>query len=128
MLIDPWMMLNATTKGVIQMGNSARVAKNMNMQRAETPSAMDTLLLYFEAYLKPSAIPVTVDSSARAFMEAPMRSPLLARIAAKATKDVKIPGTKPYKSRDRAIGIPVKSNLRTGSGGKGILRLEYFRA
>jgi hypothetical protein len=36
------------------------------------------------------ATPTTVENSAKAFMEAPTRSPLLARIAKRATAEVKM--------------------------------------
>jgi hypothetical protein len=55
-----------------------------------------------------------------------MTSLLRASIATKAVIDVNNPGSKPKSKNDNTIGIPVKSNLRNGSAGKGIFRFEYL--
>jgi hypothetical protein len=49
-------------------------------------------------------------------------------MATNATADVNAPGIKPKRKKERTIGIPVKSNLRTGNHGKGIFKFEYFSA
>lgn len=82
--------------------------------------------LSFLVVLRPIAIPTMVENSAMAFIDAPTMSPLRANMAIRAIMDVKKPGIKPKSSMAKAMGMPVKSNFKTGINGKGIFRFEYF--
>lgn len=75
---------------------------------------------------KPKNIPNTVENSARLFIKEATKSPLRESIAIKATADVNTAGTKPKSSKDKTMGIPVKSNFKIGNHGKGIFSPEYF--
>ena len=62
------------------------------------------------------------------FMAPPMRSPLRAMIPRLATTEVVPADARPKRRRATTMGTPVKSNLRKGIQGKGILRPENLRA
>src|SRR4030042_1526544 len=78
--------------------------------------------------LSPRWKPAPVESSASDLMDAESRLPLLARIPRPATVDVTTAASGPYMRRLSIMGTPVKSNLRSGYQGNGILRPEYLRA
>ena len=81
----------------------------------------------FLNHAKLAYIPRIVENSAVPFMDAPTTSPLRTRMARKAITDVAVADSGPMRSKDNTIGIPVKSNLRKGSQGNGILNPENFR-
>jgi hypothetical protein len=60
-------------------------------------------------------------------MLADIRLPLLAQMPTPATREVVTDGVNPYRKRQRAMGMPVKSNFRFGYHGKGIFNPEYLR-
>lgn len=101
----------------------------MIIHRNETPRINDEAFANFAdvlKHLKLNAIPKIVESSARAFIEAPTRSPLRKKIAKKAIVDVIIPEGNSKSNHESTNGTPVKSNFRYGSQGKGIFNPEYF--
>ena len=55
------------------------------------------------------------------------RAPLLAMMPREATREVVVAEGRPYRRRATTMGTPVKSNLRNGIQGKGILSPEYLR-
>jgi hypothetical protein len=120
------MALNNAIKGLISRGKRNRLGKNITKQRAETPKINEAIFLNLGAIFKASAIPTTVDNSATAFMEEGITWPLRTRIATRAITEVKTPGRKPKRQRDKTIGIPVKSNLSAGSQGYTIFDCETF--
>lgn len=99
------------------------------MDQDETPRINDDVFVNFAVFpnnLKLNDIPAIIEHFARAFENAPTRSPLRMRIASKATADVVAPDCNPKSSIESTIGIPVKSNFNIGSKGKGIFRPEHF--
>lgn len=99
------------------------------MDRDETPRIRDAIFVIFVFFLKSlraNAIPNIVENSAKAFIAAPTRSPLRARIARRATDDVIVPDVKLKSNRESTTGTPVKSNFKYGSHGKGIFKPENF--
>lgn len=111
------------------MGRIIRFAQNMTVIRRVTPRINDEAFASFSDFMRRlwmKAIPSIVENSARAFIDAPIRSPLRVRIARKATAEVVAPGVKPKSSSESTIGMPVKSNFRYGSQGNGIFRWENF--
>jgi len=101
----------------------------MVRDRNVKPESNDVVFVSFVVFLycfEVSAMPNIVENSASAFIDAPMRSPLRMRIARSATADVVVPDVKPKSSRASTIGIPVKSNFRSGSQGNGIFNPENF--
>lgn len=108
---------------------SIKFIQTMIRERDEMPRTNEAGFLNFARFfinIRPKAIPKIVESSARPFIDEPMKSPLRPRIAIKATVDVVTPDIKPKRRKDKTIGIPVKSNLRNGSQGKRIFKAEYF--
>lgn len=67
----------------------------MDRQRSEIPKVYSILLLDLVEIFEAKVIPITVDSSAMAFIDDARRFPLRASIAIKAIVDVKTPGTRP---------------------------------
>jgi len=106
-----------------------KFAKTIIMDRDETPRINDEIFVIFVFFLESliaNVIPNIVENSAKAFIAAPTRSPLRARIARKATDDVVVPDVKPKSNRESTIGTPVKSNFKYRSHGKGIFKPENF--
>lgn len=92
-----------------------RFAKNIVMHRVDKPEINDAIVVNFAGFLislVANAMPNTVDSSARAFIEAPTGSPLRMRIPSKATVDVIVPDVNPKSIQESTIGTPVKSNFK----------------
>jgi len=67
----------------------------------------------------------TVENSAKPFMREAITSPLRAIMPRQAAADVKPSEGRPYNRSDRAMGTPVKSNLRKGSHDRSIARLWF---
>jgi len=120
------MTLNAAIKGLMEIGKNSKFAKNITVHLNRIPKVNAENCLNFGINLKAKATPKTVENSARAFIDAPRKSPLRANIAKSATAEVKMLEKKPKIRNDKTIGAPVKSNLRNGSQGNLIFKLEYL--
>lgn len=137
MLMDPWAILNAKITVASRMPvvcgkrrpeyTRIRFAAIMMRTRAVIPVVYRMAGLYLLMIVDPIAMPRIVENSAMPFIDELMTFPLRARMAIEATADVNVPEMRPKSRKDKTMGIPVKSNLRLGSHGKGILRFEYLR-